>query len=227
MSVSVSLGFGANIIALPIASHFTDVKLVIPVLGLLGCCGSSIMSVKERRHIEWRELGRILLWAGIGFPVGFLGFTRLSGRWLDLLVGVVVTAVAIEGLWAHLTGRVFRSPHPAVGRALLLFGGMTHGAIVTGGPLIVGYAVHAIPDRRRFRATLFALWMTLNFVFSLSYLFGPNRRAEVVGTALVCVPFVLAGLWTGQKVYRRLPESWFRRAVLGLLLVAGISRLFR
>jgi uncharacterized membrane protein YfcA len=184
------------------------------------------MAVKERRRIDRRELGRILLWAAIGFPAGFYGFSHLSERWLDMVVGLVVTGVAVHGLWVHLGGKESRPPHPVLGRILLVFGGAVHGAIVTGGPLIVAYAVHALPDKGRFRATLFALWVFLNAFFTGSYFIGPGRDTTVLLTALWCVPAVVLGLWLGQKVHHRLPETWFRRAVLCLLLAAGLSRIF-
>jgi uncharacterized membrane protein YfcA len=226
-SVAVTLGFGSNVVALPLATFFADVKLVIPVLALLGFSGATVVATRERRSIDWGELRRILLWAAIGFPFGFLGFSRLSGASLDMAVGVVVSCAAVHGLWMHVRRAEPRPPHPVLARALLFVGGLVHGAIVTGGPLVVAYAVHAIPEKRRFRATLFALWVALNALFNVLYWLGPERRIEVFWTALLCAPGLAVGLWTGQKVHHRLPESWFRLAVLCLLLFAGLSRLFR
>jgi len=35
------------------------------------------------------------------------------------------------------------------------------------------------------------------------------------------------GIWAGLKSFRRLDEAGFRRVVLGLLLLSGVSLLFR
>lgn len=226
-SVAVSLGFGSNVIALPIASHFADVKLIIPVLALLGFLSASFMATVERKSIDWRELRRIVSWAAIGFPFGFLGFSRLPGEWLSLVVGIVVICAAVHGLWSHFRHGQPRAPHPVLGRIVLILGGLVHGAIVTGGPLVVAYAVHAIPEKGRFRATLFALWAALNFFFVFLYWLGPERQVEALWTALCCAPALGCGIWMGQKIHHRLPESYFRTAVLCLLLLAGISRLVR
>jgi uncharacterized membrane protein YfcA len=226
LSIAVSLGFGSNVIALPIGSHFVDPKFMIPVLACLSVAGSLVMVVKERHLIDRVELGRILLWAAIGFPAGFYGFSRFSEHWLNAVIGVVVTGVAAHGLWLHVRRREPRPPHPVLGRILLVLGGAVHGAIVTGGPLIVAYAVHAMPEKGRFRATLFALWVFLNAFFVGSYFVGPGRDPAVLLTALWCIPAVVAGLWLGQRIHHRLPESWFRGVVLCLLLAAGIDRIF-
>lgn len=226
-SVAVTLGFGSNVVALPLASFFVDIKSVIPVLALLGLSGSSIIAVKERRLIDWNELRRIVVWAAIGFPIGFICFSTFSGKWLDWGVGIVVTGVAVHGLVAQIRRRETGPPHPVIGRVLLITGGLVHGAVVTGGPLIVAYTVHAIREKGRFRATMFSLWVFLNFFFVVPYWIGPQRQVEVFWTALCCTPALAAGLWLGQKIHHRLPQAYFRTAVLCLLLLAGLSRLLR
>jgi len=157
--------------------------------------------------------------------VGFYVFSRLPGEQLNVVVGVIVISAAAHGLWTHLRGGEPGFRHPLIGRVLLVLGGAVHGAIVTGGPLIVLYAVDAMPEKGRFRATLFALWSVLNTFFVIGYFLGPSRDPAVIGIALWCLPVMAAGLWVGQRVHHLLPQTWFRRAVLALLLAAGIARL--
>jgi hypothetical protein len=47
--------------------------------------------------------------------------------------------------------------------------------------------------------------------------------AETAKLYLFGLPLVLAGTWTGLKLYGRLDEASFRRVVLLLLLVSGVT----
>jgi uncharacterized membrane protein YfcA len=50
---------------------------------------------------------------------------------------------------------------------------------------------------------------------------------DVIWLFVLGLPAVLAGTWTGLKLYGRLDEAQFRRLVLILLLVSGVVLLFR
>lgn len=40
---------------------------------------------------------------------------------------------------------------------------------------------------------------------------------------LWCLPMIVAGVWLGIKLYDRLDETLFRRVVLGILLLSGLT----
>jgi uncharacterized membrane protein YfcA len=50
-----------------------------------------------------------------------------------------------------------------------------------------------------------------------------DLTAETVKLYLFGLPLVLAGTWTGFKLYGRFDDADFRRIVLLLLLASGIS----
>jgi uncharacterized membrane protein YfcA len=49
--------------------------------------------------------------------------------------------------------------------------------------------------------------------------------AETVRLFLLGLPFLLAGLWVGFKLYGRLDDAAFRKVILVLLLASGLSLL--
>ena len=54
----------------------------------------------------------------------------------------------------------------------------------------------------------------------------PAAGAATVETSkmfLYGLPFLLAGLWLGLKLYGKLDDATFRKAILVLLLVSGVS----
>jgi uncharacterized protein len=62
------------------------------------------------------------------------------------------------------------------------------------------------------------------FVMSaISLSIAGDVSAETVKLYLFGLPLVLAGTWTGLKLYGRFDDMGFRRIVLLLLLASGIS----
>ena len=70
------------------------------------------------------------------------------------------------------------------------------------------------------------------------HLWGKNKRAELVESlnqpaeklyekltphVAVGLPFLLAGLWSGFKLYGTIDDEMFRKVVLILILLAGLS----
>ena len=51
--------------------------------------------------------------------------------------------------------------------------------------------------------------------------------ADIVWLVAIGLPAMALGTWLGLRLFGRLNEAWFRRIVLGLLLVSGISLAIR
>jgi uncharacterized membrane protein YfcA len=51
--------------------------------------------------------------------------------------------------------------------------------------------------------------------------------AETLRLFVIGLPLLLAGTWVGLRLYARLDEAGFRRAVLGLLLISGLGLVVR
>jgi uncharacterized protein len=64
-------------------------------------------------------------------------------------------------------------------------------------------------------------------VTAISLSFTGAVTAETVKLYLLGLPALLAGLWLGFKLYGKLDEAGFRRLVLVLLLLSGVSLIAR
>lgn len=224
-TISTATGFGAAVMAIPVCSLFVDVKLVVPLLALSSVLTCAYMTTREHHAVDWAELRRMLAWGALGFPLGNLGFHYLPITTLKFLLGIFVTAVAAHGLW-RLYQRRPRTPWNAhAGRAFLVLGGMIQGALASGGPLIVTYAHHSMPEKRRFRATLFVFWVIFNTAFLASYFASKEGNPVVLLLGLCAVPALAAGIWLGQKLHHAASDLFFQILVSAILLISGISLL--
>ncbi len=225
--ISTATGFGAAVMAIPVCSLFMDVKLVVPLLALASLMTCVVMGYKERALVDAGELRRILMWGGIGFPAGNAAYHLLPITALTLLLGVFVTGVAVHGLWRLYRQSPKRVWNVHIGRLLLVLGGVVQGATASGGPLIVTYAHHALPERNRFRATLFVVWIIFNSAFLISYFASAEGNPVVLLLGLYAVPSIASGIWLGQRIHRAASDLGFQILVSLLLLVSGITLLIR
>ena len=66
------------------------------------------------------------------------------------------------------------------------------------------------------------------FVMIALWLGGTGMiRADAAGLFLLGLPALALGTWAGLKSFGRLNDASFRRIVLSLLLLSGVSLLFR
>jgi len=74
-------------------------------------------------------------------------------------------------------------------------------------------------QRAVFQPVLFGAFVVISISMGITGAFTPETL-KLYGLGF---PFMLAGLWSGFKLYGMIDDETFRKAVLVLLLVAGLS----
>jgi uncharacterized membrane protein YfcA len=225
--VEAVVGFGSTVLIVSIGSQFLSLEQLVPALLPLSLLLSSAIVVRNAEHVDSRLLlRRILPLTGLGMPIGFIAFQEAPRDALLTVFGLFVVGFAsLEAvrLWRRAGGGP-RIPLGPVSSALwLVTGGVIQGAFASGGPMIVYFAQRNLPDKMRFRATLAALWLSLNSVLIVGHVRAGSFNGEVARVALWLLPGVIAGILFGEKIHRRLPELGFRILVVVMLLVAGLA----
>jgi uncharacterized membrane protein YfcA len=102
------------------------------------------------------------------------------------------------------------------------------GLFGTGGPPYVIYLNHRIRDKGELRATLSALFFAEGLTRIVSFLIvGLLMAAEVWVAYLIALPLVLGALYLGGRAHVGLEPMQMTRLVGVLLLVSGVSLLFK
>jgi uncharacterized membrane protein YfcA len=70
-----------------------------------------------------------------------------------------------------------------------------------------------------FQPVLFAAFV----IISISQLIAGSYTIETVKLYGIGLPFMVAGIWVGFKLYGTINDETFRKAVLILVLLAGVS----
>ena len=108
---------------------------------------------------------------------------------------------------------------------IILLAGIIHSIFLSGGALLVIYAVSVLKDKREFRATLSPVWVVLAVILVFSHFNnGYYTKNTVILIFLSIIPLI-ASLWLGNKLFKYINQELFLKITYVLLLISGISLL--
>ncbi len=218
-------GFGGTILALPFVAMLIGLKVAVPVLVIQAWVLAIFIVAQARRHISWRDWGKIILFVVIGLPVGIWVAGVVPENPLKIALGLFTLGVGAYGVVRPMPREDSRERlagwrgHALT--ALLALGGVVHGAFATGGPLIVVYCTRALRDKSVFRATMSMTWLTLNTILLTQWLVRGVITTPQLSLAAMCIPFTLGGMALGTFAHYRVNEILFRRVVYAVLMAAA------
>jgi len=215
--------YGSTLLALPaLVMVVKDLQTSVVALLLVSVAQSYHIMFYTVRNVDRRELVRILLWAGMGIPIGFTCAHVLPSK--PLLAGL--GCVLIAGGVSRLIPGSLEAPKPIL-RLLLFIGGIIHGAFACGGATIVVYAQHTFKTKEPFRATLCMVWVILNTVLAIIYFAKGMVTPRVWHIVLIGLPFILLGNMLAEHTAHRVDQQRFMQLVAVLLVIGGVFMIGR
>lgn len=153
-----------------------------------------------------------------------LSFKRFPDAVLFTVMGVIVLIFAIS---EFLRVRAEYNPSKATEYAVGLASGFTGGLGGLWGPPIMIYLMLTGVQKSDFVRVMGVVFFGGTIVLIAAHLASGVLRAETVGfSALMILPAML-GMWVGMRVQDRLDQDRFKRAVLVVLVLAGLNLLRR
>lgn len=216
-TVQAITGFAGNIFCMPVGTYTLGLQSSVSILNATGFLACTLLAVLNLRSVNWRELGKIV---GVMLP-----FVAL-GAWLDTVIplhallkiyGLVILAVGIKNL---VQKKQTFLPEWALW-GVLVAAGLIQGMFVSGGALLVIYAVQKLTDKEQFRATLAAVWSILNFLYAFYQLWAGHFTGEVWLMVLCCIPLIVLATFVGGKLAKRISQERFLKLTYILLLGIG------
>lgn len=222
--VQGALGFGFGLVAL------TGAVLVLPVPEAVPTVASLALWVYL--GLLWVLRGDLRARDGVPLVVGLLGGVPVGvallrfgePTWLLAgLGGVLLVGTGLQAFGGPPKGEAGRGWGLAAG----LTGGVLSGSLGIPGPPAVLYVSAQA-------------WTPSRGTACLQMFLGAGAGAQLVGygvsgmlgsrallLAAGCAPAAIVGLLLGQRLFRRLPEEWFRRTVQACLATLGVWFLVR
>ncbi len=218
-------GFGAALIAIPLATHFVPLRFALAVFVLLDLANSLRIGLEAPRHVVRGEVVRLVPMILAGTVLGVTALVNLPRRGALLALGVFVVAFALYSLFS-------RGPRGTLGRAWAwpagLAGGITSSMFGAGGPPYAIYLSQRNLSKETFRATL-AVTSIASIALRLAAfsLTGLMSDLAVWVAAAVALPAAWIGISVASRLFRRIRRETLMRAVALMLLASGGSLVLR
>lgn len=176
---------------------------------------------KLRHALSWRKVTPFIVGGAVGVPIGTMLLAYTNPAYLRIGVGVLLVLYSIYSL-----AKPELKPVPAgvpadtgIGFLNGLLGGMTGlgGIVVT-----VWVQLRGLPKDVQ-RAIFQPVILAAQAMTAISLAFAGAYTTETIMLYLYGLPALAAGVWIGLKLYGKLDEAAFRKVILLLLLVSGLS----
>ena len=161
-TVQAITGFAGNIFAMPVGTTLLGLSPTVSILNAMGFFACGLLAVLNIKHVNWREFGKIIAVMIVFMVVGIWLDTLMPLHVLLKIYGAVIVFIGAKNL--IFTRQKFL-PEWALW-IILALAGLIQGMFVSGGALLVIYAVQKLRDQQEFRITLSLIWTVLNFIYA-------------------------------------------------------------
>jgi uncharacterized protein len=219
--VSGFSGFAMGLVVSGIWLHIITPIQTAALIAGYGLLTQGYGIAKLRHEMIWRSIWPLVMGTAIGIPIGVMLLTHINPGYLRFGVGVLLVLYAIYSLVRPQIKamRIDASTDVAIG----VFNGMLGGLTGLGGIISTiscqwrGWS----KDKQRsvFQPVLFAAFV----IISISQLMAGSYTVDTVKLYGIGLPFMIAGIWIGFKLYGTINDETFRKTVLILVLLAGVS----
>lgn len=140
-------GFAGTLLAMPPSMMLLGVEPAKAILNALGFAASLAIVWQDRKSVNINQLRRMVLFMTLGIVLGLLLLQLVRINFLLVVYGIFLLVFALFKLFSKGTGHVLS---PALGVLILISAGVIHGMFISGGSLLVIYAVNALPEKKNF-----------------------------------------------------------------------------
>jgi len=217
--VQATAGFGFALLTVPLLLLRLSLEDAVVIATLVGTIGNLGHSLHSRADLDRTLTRRFLLCTILGGPVGAYLLFNVDARWVKLVLGVSVLfgVVALQrGFDGVAQGSWFD----------WLFGlvsGVLNTATSTNGPPLVFVLQARKVSPAAFRATLNTVFLFSGIYAAVLYALRGKVTSELLLVSAASLPLLLVGSIFGVRMRTRINEATFRKGVLVLLGLSGVS----
>ncbi|MGY4330848.1 putative membrane protein YfcA [Bradyrhizobium sp. LB1.3] len=219
--VSGFSGFAMGLVVSGVWLHIITPIQTAALIAGYGLLTQGYGILKLRQALNWQAIWPLSLGTTIGIPIGVLLLTYINPAYLRLGAGVLLMLYAIYSLArpAFKPMKIGAAPDIGIGIVNGLVGGLTGlgGVVSTISCQWRGWKRDE--QRAVFQPVLFAAFVVISISMGVTGAFT-TQTVKLYGLGL---PFLLVGLWSGFRLYGRIDDEMFRKVVLLLILLAGLS----
>ena len=221
--VSGFSGFAMGLVVSGVWLHIITPMQTATLIAGYGLLTQGYGIFKLRSSLDLRKAWPLAFGTVVGIPIGVGILSYLNPVYLRLSVGVLLMIYAVYGLARSVFApmKIGTGADIAIGISNGLLGGLTGlGGIIS----TISCQWRGWPkdlQRAVFQPVLFLAFV----VISISQAAAGSITKDTLALYVLGAPFLVAGLWSGFRLFGKIDDETFRKAVLALLLFAGLSLL--
>lgn len=217
-------GFGDALIAIAIWLYVLSPQEAVPLIVACGVVISAYSLWKLRHQLDYVKLPVFVLAGAVGVPLGAWLLKFIEPELFKTLTGVFLVGYAGVFLFARSLPHITGGGRAADGLVGLVGGVMGGFAGLSGVVPTIWCGLRGWPKNTQ-RGTFQPFLAAMHALSLISLSVAGLVTMETVSRFVLVLPVLAGGVWLGLKLYARLDEALFRRVVLGILLVSGITLL--
>lgn len=217
-------GFGFGIVFMSVVPFlmpgYGEATALSGLLALVCALGSGI---KVFRYLKWKKLIPILC---TFFAVSLLAVNivaSVDNHTLKKILGVILILVSLYFIFVN--GKFSLKPTIPVQMCMGAASGLMGGLFGMQGPPAVIYFISSTDSKEEYMALTQWYFIFGNVAMALYRAGNGFMTADVFKLFAYGVPAVLAGLFLGSLMYRKMPVALLRKFVYAFIGIAGIAAL--
>jgi len=214
-----AIGFGDALVAMPLLVFVTELKTATPLVALVGLTSSFIILSNQWRLFNLHGIWQLCIATLIGISFGLILIQFAPEQLAKSILGILLI---IYGLYS-----LFELPLPQLRDQRLagFFGfiaGVLGGGYNTNGPPIIIYGTLQRWSEDYYRVNLQGYFFLTNCLIVISHRISGLWTTQVVQAYFYSLPAVVAGIFFGNLIGKRIPTKLFEKLIYGLLFALGI-----
>jgi uncharacterized membrane protein YfcA len=211
-------GFGTAILLAPVYSTLWSPRVGVPVVLLMELFVSAYLLPRSFTEANKKLILPICAAAVLMLPLGSIILLQADGATLRRAIGIFVLVFGL----LMMSGWRYHGTRPLpLNLAVGVTAGLLKGATGMSGPPVILYLLAGKEEARQHRANLILFFGVLGVASILPPLWGGLIGLPTLVMTAAMLPVMLVSVPVGARLFHVIPQRWYRRFALVLLLATG------
>lgn len=218
-------GFGTGLTVLGIWLYAISPTVAATLVIFCSCISQLQTLPMIWRSIRWEYALAFVVPGMFGVPIGTLLLPHIDPRLFKIGIGVFLVAYTSYVLARRVE---FKSPWGGIAAdcAIGFAGGILGGLAGLSGVLLVVWTDIRGWNKEHRRGVIQIFNMAILALALVSHAISGLFTRQVALAAIVALPGTIGGAWLGSLIYRRIADRSYSRAIMAVLLIAGVALIF-
>lgn len=213
-------GFGGTLLAMPTSILLIGINDAKTILNIIALIVGSYIAIANFKYINKKEFIKIIFFMLIGLFLGINFFEKISTNYLLNIYAVIIILIALKNIFIKKI--IIKLPLIVI-VIIIILAGIIQAMFLSGGALLVIYAIIALKNKSEFRATLSAVWVTLNIVLIINQARLGYVTPDILKlTSIALIPSIVA-IFLGNILHKCIKQKTFIKITYIILLISGVA----